>query len=388
MEYKLQACVTGYGIVDALGFTPQECYDNYMSDLIPVTKIKNSTDIDTYFSVDASKLDLPASINAIKMSKQTALALHTTWQALKMSNVQSSNVAVIAAVGTPADSYEEYFSSRYGGLKARLGPRKLLDTIPGSCSATICNTFGFSGPRMSMAAACTTGLAAIDYAIRIVNEYDHVIVCTSEIFTETLVYIFNSLGALSNESMPFDTNRSGFVAGEGSGCLIIESEKRAKARNAKIHANIFLPGSASDQSGDTLPDPEGRGAKEAMQKALFNAGINATEIDFINAHATSTKAGDEVEYNAIRQITNAPIYSCKGKIGHLLTSCNINEIIYSIIFSAKGHGGFNCNLKHPIASYDNLPVAPIFIEKKQIVTLKNSLGFGGRCMSLLTRVDR
>lgn len=384
----MYACVTGFGIIDALGASPEECYANYMSDSVPVSKIKTRTEIDTFFGVDEDKIILPSSIARNRISKQTALSLHTAKQACEMAGIMSSsNTAVIFASGVPTDSYEEHFSNYYTSRGKRLGPRKFIDTISGSVSSTISSLFGFTGARTANHAACTTGIFSIDYAIRCLEDYDHILVGTSEIVTETTVHLFNSLKALSNTSMPFDHHRSGFVAGEGSGCLVLESEKKARYRNAKVYARIHLPGFANDDEGDTLPDPDGKGAIIAMHKAISNAGIGVGDIDFVNAHATSTPAGDEVEYRAVRRVTEAPMYSCKGKIGHLLTSCNINEIIYSILFSQKSHSGFNANLTSPIPQSRHLPTSPVFVNKESIMTLKNSFGFGGRCASLIVTVN-
>lgn len=383
----MYACVTGYGIIDALGASPEECYANYMSDSVPVSKIKTRTEIDTFFGVDEDKIILPSSVARNRISKQTALSLHTAKQACEMAGItSSSNTAVIFASGVPTDSYEEHFLNYYTSQGKRVGPRKFIDTISGSTSYAISSLFGFTGARTANHAACTTGIYSIDYAIRCLEEYDHVVVGTSEIVTETTIHLFESLRALSNNSMPFDQHRSGFVAGEGSGCLVLESEKKARARNARVYARVYLPGLASDDEGDTLPNPDGKGAIAAMRKAIDNAGIQFSDVDFVNAHATSTPAGDEVEYRAVRGVTEAPVYSCKGKIGHLLTSCNINEIIYSILFSQKSHSGFNTNLTTPIYQSHHLPTSPVYVNKTSIVTLKNSFGFGGRCASLIITV--
>lgn len=220
--------------------------------------------------------------------------------------------------------------------------------------------------------------------MRFLDDYDYIVVGAGDCCSSKhAANIFGSLGALANHSSPFDNNRAGFVLGDGAGCIILESEAKAKARGAKIYATLHKPGFSGDTSSDTSPDPDGRGAKEAMRRAIANAGN--IEIDAVNAHATSTIVGDKIEYDAIRSITNAPIYSCKGKIGHTINASGIIETIYTIMFSQHHHLGYTFNLNNPFVDDPNLPVQPIMLDKS-ITTLNNSFGFGGRCVSQVIEV--
>jgi 3-oxoacyl-[acyl-carrier-protein] synthase II len=300
----------------------------------------------------------------------------------------NSNTAVIFSTTMPLDHQDQFYAHKHGASSKRLGPRKLIDSLPGATPALISSTFGFDGISVGMSAACATGLSSIDYAVRCLEDYDYVVVGAAESPSPTTASLFGTLGALSNESRPFDQKRDGFVLGEGAGCLVLESEAKAKARGARILARLHKPGMAIDHGTDVAPDPDGIGAIAAMQSALSYAGIQPTDIDYVNAHATSTVLGDLAEYKAVRSLTPAPMYSCKGMIGHLLTSAGINELIYAILFAERGHGGFNAKLDQPIEGAHSLPTAPSSTAKSTITTLKNSFGFGRRCASIVLEVDR
>lgn len=382
-------CITGYGIVDALGYTPNECLENYLKEEIFTETFKSSTKIDTRFrSVEVEKLSLPPLVNPSKMSKVTSMLFHSVDHAVNMAGVTSdSNCGTFLTAGAPTDIYEAHFSWYYKQSNRRITPRQVLDGFPASSTALVAQYYSQNSHRAAVPAACATGLYTLDYALRCIDEYDYLVVGTSEVVTDTFVCLFDSLGALANYSTPFDQNRGGFMAGEGSGCLVLETEERAIARGATIYGRIYSPGFAADQGSATSPDPEGKGAILAMKRALDKAGKTSKDIDVVNAHATSTLIGDEVEYNAIREITSAPIFSCKSKIGHLATSCNINELIYSIILSSNGYIGYNTNLNTPINNSYNLPTKISGTRKPTITTLKNSFGFGGRCASVVLDVD-
>lgn len=380
------ACITGFGIVDALGYSPNECLANYMTDRIFTQEIETRTKINTcYRLVDVDRLTLPPGLTINKMSKITAMMFDTVDQAVKMAGISFGDTCgSFITTGLPVDLLKTQYSWYFDKSKRRLGPRQLLDVFSGSSSSTISQYYKFDGYRATAPAACASGLASIEYALKYINDYDYLLVGTSEMLDDLSFIMFDTLGALSNVSMPFDKKRTGFVMGEGSGCLVIESEEKARARGAVVYGKIYPPGFATDQGSATAPDPEGRGALLSMQKAMQNA--NKTSIDVVNAHATSTPLGDEIEYQAIRRITDAPIFSCKSKIGHLTTSSNINELIYSILLSRKGCIGYNANLTEPLEGSYNLPSSIMRTDKEVITTMKNSFGFGGRCMSVVVDV--
>lgn len=381
------ACVTGYGIIDALGNNGADCYKTYMQGVDCRSVFDTGTQIDRSFQV-TSAVQLPSDVDGLHLSKNSRMAMHVADQACRMAGVpHGSSAAVIFSSTMPLDFQDHFYAHRHGAVSRRLGPRKLIDSLPGASAALVSSHYGFDGIIVGLDAACATGLTAVDYAIRCLDDYDYVIVGAAESPSATTASIFNTLGAVSNESKPFDRSRSGFVLSEGAGCLVLESEEKARSRGVKVHAKLHKPGMAADLGSDVAPDLEGIGALSSMRRALKAAGIEVEDVDFINAHATSTIIGDMVEYKAVRELTDAPVYSCKGMFGHLLTAAGINELIYTILFSTHGHGGFNVNLQTPIEGAVGLPTVPMASNKQSIITLKNSFGFGKRCASIVVEAS-
>jgi 3-oxoacyl-[acyl-carrier-protein] synthase II len=378
-------CVTGFGIIDALGNNPLDCYNNYMSDKNFISDIDLTPNINKCFFINESDCILPEGYKSNNISKSSKFALHVVNQAMNMANVSDTkNVGVFFSGNVPLDHQQVFFSNLYGVNPKRLTPRKVLNSLPGSISTLITLAYQFKGINVGLNAACATGMTTIDYAMRCIDEYDYVVVGSTDDSASLLTAkLFDTLGALSNESKPFDKERSGFVLGEGAGCFILESEEKALARGAKIYARLYKVGISSDTASETSPDPDGKGAIESINKSISNAGLN---IDFVNAHATSTVIGDDIEFNAISKVLNVPIYSCKGKIGHTLSASSIIESIYVILFGMNGHSGYNFNLTNPLSPSQNLITKPKAINNRNIVTLKNSFGFGGRCMSQVIEV--
>jgi 3-oxoacyl-[acyl-carrier-protein] synthase II len=258
----------------------------------------------------------------------------------------------------------------------------------------ICNYYGFMGTSLSIFASCSTGLYAIEYAQRLCDEYDYVVVgCADANIFYQVVKEFSLIGALGNYNCPFDDKREGFIMSEGSGCLILQSKDKVKEYGSKIYAKLYPAGCASDALDMTSPAPDGRGAKLAINKALKNAEFYCKipiSIDAVSAHATSTIIGDPIEYAAITEYLNdVPIYAPKSKIGHALGSAGILETIYAIesmrnnviphcqnliqcSFDSK-----NCLVKEPIN----------YTRNSTKRTLNNSFAFGGKCISQVVEVS-
>ena len=377
--HNMKACVTGFGIVDALGFTPTQCYENYMSDKDFIQHLESDTPINRAFIVDEKACEYPPGVKIPPLSRSARLSLHAVKHAISSAGVSpSENVGVFFSHGALGEIDHEFHTGK------RLSPRRVISGLVGSIPSLISQTYGFRGINTGTSAACATGLITIDYAMRFLDEYDYVVVGAADCLSSKHgALLFNQIGALANHSTPFDNGRAGFVLGDGAGCLILESYEKAVARGAKIHAILHKPGISNDTSSDTSPDPDGRGAKDAMRKALANSGFE--DVDAVNAHATSTVIGDIIEYNAIRSITNAPIYSCKGKMGHTINASGIIETIYTIMFASNKHIGYTFNLKDPLSADPGLVTEPVYLDN--IVTLNNSFGFGGRCVSQVIEVS-
>jgi 3-oxoacyl-[acyl-carrier-protein] synthase II len=195
------------------------------------------------------------------------------------------------------------------------------------------------------------------------------------------MYDFLLLGALGEKSAPFDNQRNGFIPGEGAGCMILESEKSAVNRNAKIYGFIENTSLANDAYHLTSPDPEGTGAKHVMKS--ITSGISKDDIAFCSAHATSTLIGDVIEYRAIIDVLGkVPTMSFKSKIGHTMASSSIIETIYTVLSLNQGLILPNFNLN--ACDFDSEKIL-VYREQKtsRKYAVKNSFAFGGKCASIL-----
>lgn len=385
------AYVVGYGLIDALGNNPQDCFTNMLNDK------DYSVDVDFMgehkihrgIPVNDSLIQLPDKFTpkiTANMTRAQQLAIHATDQALQMSGLPlSSNVAVIvSSVSNDVEFLDECFPKLK--VNKRVNPFKIVNRIPDIISSQICSHYGFMGTSFALYASCASGLFSIDYAMRILDEYDYVIVGGSDagVFEIAMKY-FASIGALGNSNAPFDDNREGFVMGEGSGILILQSEKKVKEFNSTKHAKLYPVGSASDAFDLTSPAKDGRGAKLALNKAL----IEIDDINIVSAHATSTPIGDPIEYNVISErLPGVSIYAPKSKIGHTLSAAGILETIYAIESMKNGIIPHCQNMVK--CSYDvhhTLVKNPIKINKSVLRTLNNSFGFGGKCACQVIEVS-
>jgi 3-oxoacyl-[acyl-carrier-protein] synthase II len=306
---------------------------------------------------------------------------------LNISNLPlKTNVAVIfSTVSNDTEFLEEVFPKILDNK--RVNPFKVVNRIPDMVSSHICSHYQFMGTSLSLFASCGTGLLSIDYAMRLCDEYDYVIVGSGDasVFRVAMKY-FNVIGAIGNLNCPFDDEREGFVMGEGAGCLILQSLEKVKEYESKVYAKLYPVGSASDAYDLTSPANDGRGAKMSMGKALKYVD----RIDAVSAHATSTPIGDPIEYNAIiDKLGSVPIYAPKSKIGHTLAGAGILEAIIAIESMRNGIIPHCQNLINCSFDENNLLVRePKSVSSDIIRTLNNSFGFGGKCASQVIEVNR
>lgn len=379
----MKACVTGFGIVDGLGNSPEECYANYMADKDFIQPFETPCPIKYGYRVDDALCHYPVGAKINTLTRNGRFSLHAVHYALRMAKVpRASNVGVFFSQGPEHDVQTPLYRDE------KVSPRKLVHCLPGSISSMISVMYGFEGAAVGTMAACATGLMTMEWAMHYLDDFDFIVVGASESSTQHIgSSFFGQLGVLSDKSIPFDVARNGFVLGEGAGCIIIESEEKAKARGAKVYATLHRVGFANDTSSLTSPDLTGRGIKTSVTKALQYANVDS--VDSICAHATSTPIGDQIEYDAIKSLgLNVPMYSPKSKIGHAINASSTLEAIYAIMFGMHGHTGYNFNLKTPLADDPNLVTRPVVIDKPSSIVLNNSFGFGGRCASQVMEVYR
>lgn len=384
------AYVVGYGLIDSLGNNPTACFSNMLNgdDYSVELSFMGDHKIHRGIPADDTLLELPEKFTSkitANMTRAQQFALHATDQALKMSGLPLvPNVAVIVS---SVSNDVEFLDGNFQKLKdnKRVNPFKVVNRIPDIISAQICGNYGFMGVSFALYASCATGLLSIDYAMRILDEYDYVIVGGADagVFEIAMKY-FAAIGALGNVNAPFDDNREGFVMGEGSGVLILQSEEKVKEYNSTIHAKLYPAGTASDAYDLTSPADDGRGSKLALEKALKDVD----SIDVISAHATSTPVGDPIEYKVISErLPNVPIYAPKSKIGHTLAAAGILETIYAIE-SMKNKTVPHCQnmVKCSYDVHNTLVKSPMKLEGSVLRTLNNSFGFGGKCASQVIEV--
>ena len=282
------------------------------------------------------------------------------------------------------------------------GPRRVSPFFIPSClinliSGQVSIRHGFKGPNHAVVTACSTGAHAIGDAARLIQYGDADVMLAGGAenpICEVGIAGFNACKALStahrdnpkNASRPYDQNRDGFVMGEGAGVLVLEEYEHALARGAKIYAEILGYGLSGDAHHITAPASDGNGGYRSMKAAIKRAGLDASSIDYINAHGTSTMA-DTIELGAVERLlgaksADAVMSSTKSAIGHLLGAAGAVEAIFSILAIRDQIAPPTLNLHDPVQSILNL--APLKAVEREInVVLSNSFGFGGTNASLV-----
>ena len=282
-------------------------------------------------------------------------------------------------------------------LMNKSGPRKISPFfVPGSIINMVAGNlsieFNLRGPNLAMVTACTTGTHSIGLGARLIaaGDADAMLVGGAEMGTTPAgLGGFAAARALSNRnddpataSRPWDKDRDGFVLGDGAGVMLIESLESAQARGANIYAEVVGFGMSGDAYHMTSPPEDGRGAALSMRNALTSAGMNADSVDYINAHGTSTPAGDVAETLAIKSVFgahahNVAVSSTKSMIGHLLGAAGAVEAIFSTLAIRDGVAPPTINLTNPDDGCDLNYVPGVAQERDIRVAMSNSFGFGG-----------
>lgn len=285
------------------------------------------------------------------------------------------------------------------------GPRRVSPFfIPGSlinlASGQVSIAYGFKGPNHSVVTACATGAHAIGDAARMImlDDADVMVAGGAEAAVNRIgVAGFAACRALSTSyndrpeeaSRPFDKGRDGFVIGEGSGIVVLEEYEHAKKRGAQIYAEIVGYGMSGDAYHITSPAEDGNGGYRAMEAALKRAGLSTADIDYINAHGTSTPVGDAIEVSAVKRLFGAnmkdiAMSSTKSSIGHLLGAAGAVEAIYSAMAIKTGVLPPTLNLHDPDPAAEGVNLVPLIAQEKKLrAIMSNSFGFGGTNASLI-----
>jgi 3-oxoacyl-[acyl-carrier-protein] synthase II len=401
--------ITGMGVVTALGSTLDRFWSGLIegrSGIAPLT-LFDTTEFKVHFGGQVHEWDPEALFGSKEARRLDRFAQFA--MAAAVAAVEDSGLALDTI---PAHRCGVYIGSGIGGLNEfetqhsvlkEKGPNKISPfTIPklmvNAASGQVSIRYGLKGPTSAIATACASAANAIGDAFRLIQcgAADVMVTGGSEAaITHMGLGGFAAMRALSTRnddptraSRPFDRDRDGFVLAEGAGLLILEEESAAKARGARIYAELLGYGMSSDGSHITAPDEEGRGAARAMNACLADAGLNPDAVGYINAHGTSTGLGDLAETKAMKTVFGGhakklQISSTKSQLGHLLGASGGVELVASALAIHRGVLPPTINLDNPDPDCDLDYIPHVAREARVDYVMSNSFGFGGHNASLL-----
>lgn len=393
--------ITGLGAITPIGNNVNETWK-------AIENKKNGIDNITLFDASNFKTKFAAEVKnynplehfelkqSKRLEKSSQFAIIAAREAVKDSKLDLSNID-LNRVGV-------FVSSGIGGLKTiqdqsvicnvkgnnRVSPMFIPMAIANMPSGNVAIEFGFKGESVAMVTACASSTQAIGEAYRTIKHgYEDIIITggTETAICEVGMAGFENMKALctandkERASIPFDKERSGFVMGEGAGILVLEELEHALNRNAKIYAEVIGYGASTDAYHITSPSPDGEGAASAMERAILDSKINCDDVDYINAHGTSTYLNDSIETKAIKRVfgekTKVKVSSIKGNIGHLLGAAGAVEALVCIKAIEKSivPPTINYKVKDEECDLDIVPNEPI--KQDLNIVMSNSLGFGG-----------
>ena len=403
MELK-RAVITGLGAVSPIGIGISEINKSLLEG-------RSGIALNSEYKEMGMKSEISGSINLNLselidrklfrfMGETAAYSFLSAQEAIEDSGISeeifnSDRVGIIAGSGgaSSRSQVEAADIARERGIK-RIGPYRVTQTMGSTVSACLATFLGIKGINYSISSACSTSAHCIGSAWEQIQlgKQDIVLAGGGEDEHWTQSALFDAMGALSSKfnanpekaSRPFDKGRDGFVIAAGGGIVILEELEHAKKRGAKIYGEIVGYSATSD--GEDMVAPSGSGAINCMTKALQMSKLNS--VDYLNAHGTSTPAGDPTELNAIKKVfKERPIIgSTKSQTGHALGAAGVLECIYSILMLKNKFIAESLNLSDPIDEVEGLVMANQLIEKKDFSSfMSNSFGFGGTNASIVVK---
>lgn len=400
---RRRVVVTGIGLLTPVGNTVKATWDNILAGKSGVAPIEHfdASQYATRFAASVKDFNVEQYLSAKEARKMDLFIQYGMVAAIQA--VEDSGLEVSAE---NADRIGCAIGSGIGGLPMiekthdvlnASGPRKVSPFfVPGSIINMIAGNlaikFGFRGPNIAITTACTTGTHNIGHAMRMIQygDADVMVAGGAEMATTPLgVAGFSAARALSTRnddpqaaSRPWDRDRDGFVLGDGAGVLVLEEYESAKARGAKIYCEVSGFGMSDDAYHMTAPPEDGAGAALAMSHALKDSGLNADQIHYINAHGTSTPAGDIAESNAAKRVLGSAanqlrMSSTKSMVGHLLGAAGAVEAAFCVLALRDQVAPPTINLDNPSEGCDLNYVAHQAQECKIEAAMSNSFGFGG-----------
>lgn len=403
--------MTGVGVVSPVGLDRESTWDGLLSGTSGIDHIK-SFDAESHATRIAAEVDDFEPMDymdrkkARRMDRFAQLACAASLEAmahagLTIEDVDPTRVAVLIGSGvggiqTLSTQFDVMRDRGPGKVTPFLIPMMLGDLAAGQVSMLI----GTKGPNYSVVSACATGTDSIGEAKEMIQRGDADVAIaggTEAAICPIAIAGFNSCMALSKRnddpqgaSRPFDAERDGFVLGEGAGVLLLESESHARKRGANVLAEVAGYGATSDAHHVTEPEPSGEGAARAMELALGQAQLAPGEVEYINAHGTSTPLNDKYETLAIKRVFGAaassvPISSTKSMTGHLLGAAGGVEAVVSVLAIAESAIPPTINLENPDPDCDLDYVPNEYRSQTVRTSLTNSMGFGGHNACLVFR---
>tara|TARA_B100001113_G_scaffold60559_1_gene45920 strand:- start:168 stop:1406 length:1239 start_codon:yes stop_codon:yes gene_type:complete len=400
---KRRVVVTGLGTINPLGNNVSDTWDNLINGVSGIDSITafDTSELPVTFAGEVKNFDANEYMgkqHARKLDRSGHFSIYATEEALKDAGLDNEerlgpNVGIvfgtgIGGIGATEDAVRT-FDERG---PSRVNPLAITQLMPNSSTGQVAIKFGIEGPSLTITTACAASANAVGEAKNMIENgiVDMVVAGGTESGTTSMtIAAFAQIRALStnNDSpqeacKPFDKNRDGFVMGEGSTVLIMESEESAKNRGAEIYGYVSGYGSTTDAFHITAPAEGGAGAVKAMRKALEDAGIKASDVDYINAHGTSTPANDKNETDAIKTVLGEKAYevaisSTKSMTGHLLGGGGAFESMASLLSIKHSKVPPTINLNNPDEECD-LNYTPNNAADLEINTaMSNSFGFGG-----------
>lgn len=402
--------ITGLGAITPIGNNVEEFWNGIKEGKCGIDeitrfdasnyKVKLAAEVKEYNAEDyfdrrnAKRLD--------RFSQFAIIAAREAWNDSKLDREKENmeRVGVILGSGIGGlETMEKEMASLHEKGPDRVSPMFIPMNISNMAAGNVAIELGAKGESISMVTACASGTHCIGESFRMIkNGYQDIVLAggTEAPITPIGVAGFTNIKALSQAtdknraSIPFDKERSGFVMGEGAGIVVLEELEHAKARGAKIYAEIVGYGATSDAYHITSPAPEGEGGARAMQRAINDAGIKPETIDYINAHGTSTSLNDKTETIAIKKVfgketKKLKVSSTKGNTGHLLGAAGAVEAIISIKAIENSMIPPTINYKEIDEECDLNVVPNDPLNQEVNVVMSNSLGFGGHNASVILR---
>lgn len=407
---KRRVVITGMGTLNPIGNSVEEAWKNCKAGVCGIDNITafDTTDFKVKVAGEVKNFKPEEYIDkreARRMDRFTQLAVAAANEAVKMSGLDIEKedadrcgVLVssgIGGLGTLADEHTRGMERGFEKVSPLFVPMSIVNMAAGQ----IAIAHGFKGMCSCVVTACAGGTNAVGDAFHYIRDgYSEVMLCGGSESAVTPFGIggFASMKALSlatdanRASIPFDKERDGFVLGEGAGILVLEEYEHAKARGAEIYAEVIGYGVSCDAYHITAPSPDGSGPAKCMENAVKDAGISLTDIEYINAHGTSTHLNDAGETRAIRMLfgehaDKLMVSSTKSMTGHMLGGTGAVEAIFTAMALKDGYVPATINYQVPDEECD-LDIVPNNGREKNItVALSNSLGFGGHNASIVLK---